>query len=227
VQQLLVSKKPGLFDAAPDVPAKPPARPPAKDGAGGDRTAGSAAPAATSTAAAAGQAGSAANPAAQVVVPAADPPPAAQDPSPWTPDVIMLMFKEIVTALLALAIVGFTLLMAWNMVALAGDTTRLNNAKDLLLLMLSLAGVAVGYYFGRVPADARASQAQQQAASATEHRAQVSAAADNLARQVDEIVPRAAATRAAGAAMDDESMAQLQRMRAAARQLSMVANQHR
>ena len=36
------------------------------------------------------------------------------------------------------------------------------DAKDVLLLLLGLAEVVVGCYFGRVPAHARASQAQEQ-----------------------------------------------------------------
>ena len=36
----------------------------------------------------------------------------------------------------------------------------MEDAKDILLLLIGLAGVVIDYYFGRVPADARTTQAQ-------------------------------------------------------------------
>jgi hypothetical protein len=81
----------------------------------------------------------------------------------WTPDWYLQAFKEVVTAILGLAIVLYSLIMANNAFNFAGDETRMSDAKDVLLLMLGLSGVVLGYYFGRIPADARATQAQEQA----------------------------------------------------------------
>jgi len=71
-------------------------------------------------------------------------------------------FKEVVTALLGGAIVGLTLYLALKTFYYAGDATKYSNAKDILTIMLTVAGVVVGYYFGRVPADALAAQSQDQ-----------------------------------------------------------------
>jgi hypothetical protein len=70
--------------------------------------------------------------------------------------------KEGVTALLGVGIVGYTLYMTYRAFGMAGDPTRMGDAKDLLAYLSSFAGLVVGYYFGRVPADARTVQAQQQ-----------------------------------------------------------------
>jgi hypothetical protein len=42
----------------------------------------------------------------------------------------------------------------------------MEDAKELLATMTGLSGVVIGYYFGRVPGESRASQAQQQMATA-------------------------------------------------------------
>jgi hypothetical protein len=83
--------------------------------------------------------------------------------------------REIVTALLAAAIVVIAL---WMLVdtyiggstVWRGDETATralelayNRQKDVLLLALSLLGTVTGYYLGRVPAELRAQQAQQTA----------------------------------------------------------------
>ena len=63
------------------------------------------------------------------------------------------LMKEVVTALLGVIIVGFTLVMGWKAFSYVGEQQKMSDAKDVLLLMLGLAGVVIGYYFGRVPAD--------------------------------------------------------------------------
>jgi hypothetical protein len=81
------------------------------------------------------------------------------------------------------------------------DQQKMSDAKDILLLMLGLAGVVIGYYFGRVPADARATQAQQQADSAHAHAERVSTEANAMAEQIDHVLegaPSGAAARGAG-----------------------------
>jgi hypothetical protein len=57
--------------------------------------------------------------------------------------------------------------------------------------MLGLAGVVVGYYFGRVPADARVAQAQQQANAATTQTKEISARAQSVADEIDEALDAA------------------------------------
>ena len=103
----------------------------------------------------------------------------------WTPEQKMQAFKEVVTAILALIVVGYTLHLSWTTFGYVGQEKKMADAKDLLLLMLGLSGVVIGYYFGRVPADARASLAQEQATTATAHSAEVGAKAEAMA---DEIV---------------------------------------
>jgi len=109
----------------------------------------------------------------------------------WTPDLLIQGFKELVTALLGVMVVLYTLLLAGTALSYAGDATKMSNAKDILLLVLGLAGVVIGYYFGRVPADARATQAGEQADQANAQAAEVSARAGAAADQVDEMMGRA------------------------------------
>jgi hypothetical protein len=148
--------------------------------------------------------------------------------SPWTPEVIIQAFKEVITALLGLAVVGYTLILAGNTLALVGQPQKLSDAKDILTLVLGLAGVVVGYYFGRVPADARASQAQQQANEATAQAEQVSAQAQVVADEVDDVMDRVARSsvtaRGAGApALDPALAADLHRIRDDLRSLSKMS----
>jgi hypothetical protein len=95
------------------------------------------------------------------------------------------------------------------------------------MLMLGLAGVVVGYYFGRVPADARAAQAQDQANAATAQTEQVNAQAQAIAGQVeqvmDKITPAAAATRDIDAPADAGISADLLRIRDNLRSLAAVS----
>lgn len=146
----------------------------------------------------------------------------------WTPEVVIQAFKEVVTALLGLAVVIYTLILAGNTLALVGQPEKLSDAKDVLLLILGLAGVVVGYYFGRVPADARASQAQQQANDATAQAEQVNAQAQVIADEVDAVVDRmvrpAVAARGAEPAAEDVALAaDLHRIRDDLRSLSKLS----
>jgi hypothetical protein len=100
----------------------------------------------------------------------------------WTPEQVIQVFKEVVTALLGLILVGYPLALANNTYAFVGDNQKMSDAKDVLLIMQGLAGVVIGYYFGRVPADARATQAQQQANTATAQAEQVRA--DSASRSI-------------------------------------------
>ncbi|MCX6694575.1 MAG: hypothetical protein NT074_08555 [Methanomicrobiales archaeon] len=71
----------------------------------------------------------------------------------------LLLFKEGVTAVIAFAIIGATLLFFGIVAGYVGDPLKITDAKDLLVILTGLAGVVLGYYFGRVPADARAIRA--------------------------------------------------------------------
>jgi len=82
--------------------------------------------------------------------------------------------KEVITGLMALSILGFGLYMLASLFATGGrvpskdlDAAALKEAferqKDVLLYGLSLVGTVLGYYFGRVPAELHAQQAQRRA----------------------------------------------------------------
>jgi hypothetical protein len=75
--------------------------------------------------------------------------------------------REIVTATLGIAIVGFTLAMTGLAFSMAGEGPRMQDAITVLTLLFGLAGVVVGYYFGRVPAEARAMEAHERADTAS------------------------------------------------------------
>lgn len=137
------------------------------------------------------------------------------------------LMKEVVTALLGVIIVGFTLVMGWKAFSYAGEQQKMSDAKDVLLLMLGLAGVVIGYYFGRVPADARATQAQQQADSANAHAEQVSSEANAMAEQIDHVLggtPSGAAARGAGSKSPEAAASDLTHIRDKLRE---VANRGR
>jgi hypothetical protein len=112
--------------------------------------------------------------------------------APWTPELKLQLFKEIITALLGLVIIGFTLWFALRCFYLAGNTKKIGDAKDLLTILLGIAGVVVGYYFGRVPADARAAQASNRADTAVRQREQVKAQARGISGQLDNILANGA-----------------------------------
>lgn len=117
----------------------------------------------------------------------------------WSSEQWIQLIKESVTALVGLAIVLYTLYIAGQTFVFVGDEKKIADAKDVLLLLLGLAGVVVGYYFGRVPADARTTQAQQHADAANARAEQVSARAEAAADQVDAILDKASEPAAAGA----------------------------
>ena len=121
----------------------------------------------------------------------------------WTPEQKIQGFKELVTAILGVLILLCTLILAGLTFRYVGEPAKITAAKDILQILLGVAGVVVGYYFGRVPADARAAQAQEQANAATAQTEQVNAQAQAVADQVeqvmDKITPAAAETRDIGA----------------------------
>src|SRR5260370_27636825 len=106
----------------------------------------------------------------------------------WTPELIIQLIKEIVCAAMGLLLIAYTVYMVNNVLGMVGNTPKLNDAKDLLLLLLSLTGEVLGYYFGRVPADARASQAQKQATVATAHSYEISDIAKGVSDQITKMI---------------------------------------
>ena len=104
------------------------------------------------------------------------------------PDLILQAFKEIVTAVLGLMLVGWTVSLTQRTFTYVGDPAKISDAKDVLLLALGLAGVVVGYYFGRVPADMRATQAQQQANTASANAEEMRSQVHNSAEQIDQML---------------------------------------
>ena len=154
-------------------------------------------------------------------------------PKQWTPELIIQFFKEVVTALMGLSLIAYTLYMLNSVLGLVGDANKLTSAKDLLLLLLSLTGVVLGYYFGRLPADARAAQAQQQAVSATSKTAQIGVHANQLNQQLDNLdkavtrgkdaVTRSGASIGAGGQDLTTAQNEIQRLREGLRQLSDMA----
>jgi hypothetical protein len=136
----------------------------------------------------------------------------------WTPDVIMSAFKEAVTATIGLVLIAFTVYLAIRTIGFAGKPKKVADSKDVLQLMLGLAGVVLGYYFGRVPADARATQATQQAVAASERAARVAAKGDELASKVEGTLGGAAITRGGG--VSDEDLADIRQAHAELRALA-------
>jgi|SRR6185312_8105505 len=104
---------------------------------------------------------------------------------PWPPELKIQFFKEVFTAVLALVIVGATTVTAFLSFNMVGDATKMGDAKDLLTIMLGVAGVVLGYYFGRVPSDARAAQATNRADAAVIQSEQMKTKAKNLAGEMD------------------------------------------
>lgn len=106
----------------------------------------------------------------------------------WMPDQILQALKEIVTAVMGLLVVGYTVYLTGRTLDLVDKPASMTAAKDVLLLMMGLAGVVIGYYFGRIPADSRASQAIAQATEATVHSEKVGTQAQLLADQMDDLL---------------------------------------
>ena len=77
-------------------------------------------------------------------------------------------FREYVAALISLLIIGgalFMLAQAFRFVA--SDDGSFERVKDLLLFINPLLGVVIGYYFNKVSTEARAESAESSALSAT------------------------------------------------------------
>jgi hypothetical protein len=109
-------------------------------------------------------------------------------PRSWTPDVVMLAGKEVITAIIALVIIGSTIALMARSFGLIGNASHITQAKDLIGIMLGLVGTVIGYYFGRVPAEARATSATARADQATAEKERVKANARSIAYDLDGIM---------------------------------------
>jgi hypothetical protein len=78
------------------------------------------------------------------------------------PEQRILIRRERVTNWLALAIVSSTIFSVLWSFRYVSDPDQMDNAKTVIAAMSGLAGVVIGYYFGRGPGEARASQANDQ-----------------------------------------------------------------
>lgn len=105
--------------------------------------------------------------------------------SAWTPELKMVWIKEIVAAILGIALVGSTIaLVAYSLTL---SPTKMPLAAPLVQVLVGLTGVVLGYYFARIPADARASLAQQRADSATAEVNSMHNTMRTMARKIDDM----------------------------------------
>jgi hypothetical protein len=109
-------------------------------------------------------------------------------PRSWRPDVVMQAGKEVITAIIALVIIGSTIALVARSFGLIGNASHITQAKDLIGIMLGLVGTVIGYYFGRVPAEAQATSATARADQATAEKERVKAKARSLADDLDGIM---------------------------------------
>ena len=150
----------------------------------------------------------------------------------WTPEQKIQGFKEVVTAILGVLVLACTVYLVVRTFYYVGEQEKMANAKDILQILLGVAGVVVGYYFGRVPADARAAQAQEQANAATAETEQISAqtqaAADAVEEVMDKITPSVPTARGGAAPPPDTLIAEnLQKIRDKLRGIAAVSRRHR
>ena len=100
---------------------------------------------------------------------------------------VIQLVKEVVTAILGIMILVFTLVLIARTFGLIdlGDEEKLAEGKEILQILLGLAGVVLGYYFGKVPADAQAARARDEANAANERSRALTARAGDLAEELD------------------------------------------
>jgi hypothetical protein len=110
---------------------------------------------------------------------------------PMSAETIIMILKEAVTALIALLLVWTTILVITSLLGFVGDELRMTQAKDLLSVLTGLMGVVLGYYFGRIPAEAHAAQAQQQANQAVAQGEQAKAHSDVISARAEELADQA------------------------------------
>jgi hypothetical protein len=102
-----------------------------------------------------------------------------------TPEERRQSYRELVTHVLALAIVLSTIFVGLWSLRFLGDGAEMEDSRALLAAMSSLSGVVLGYYFGRVPAEARAAQAQEAMNNAMADRGVMRADMQRMKAQMD------------------------------------------
>jgi hypothetical protein len=128
-------------------------------------------------------------------------------PAPrWTPELDIQLFKEVVTAVIGVIIIAFTAYLALKSTGVAGDAEKSKDVQNVLSLMIGLAGVVLGYYFGRVPAEAQATQARKEATAAAAGAEAVGIKGEALAAEVDRVLGAQVPTRGGPQAPDMENM---------------------
>lgn len=122
----------------------------------------------------------------------------------WTQEQVIQLVKEGVTAILGILILVFTLVLVFKTFELIGnpDKTQLAAGKDILQILLGLAGVVLGYYFGKVPADAQAARARDEANAANDRSRAVTARAGELAEELDALLDQPAGEKAREATLN-------------------------
>lgn len=98
--------------------------------------------------------------------------------------------RELFAGLLACAVVGAMLAVALGALGQVGNGDNVQQAKDLLTVLIGPAGVVLGYYFGRAPAETAAAQASQRADDAQADRDAVKARVRNAERSLTEEIAR-------------------------------------
>lgn len=81
--------------------------------------------------------------------------------------------KELITGIMGIIIILVTLTMVVATIFTVSNVETHAAVKDALLFMNGLVGVVLGYYFGRVPGDTRANQAENQSRTALRERDRV------------------------------------------------------
>lgn len=97
--------------------------------------------------------------------------------------------KEIVSALLALLLVGSAIAIMYHIAMLDGAASQdqYQRLSGLLQVAVGLAGTATGYYFGRVPAEKTAAAAQKSASEAQKSLADATGSAAKSAVEKDKL----------------------------------------
>jgi len=83
------------------------------------------------------------------------------------PEFVLRLFRERVAAIIALAIVVGSFVMIGLALSFVSDAEQFSRAKDLLLFVNPILGVALGYFFNKFTSDARAETAELAAQSAS------------------------------------------------------------
>jgi hypothetical protein len=114
------------------------------------------------------------------------PPPSTVTPQPPSE------LKEYVAALLSIAIVAVTLVLLWRLFK-AGDSWE--QQSSIVQLVVGFTGTVTGYYFGRIPAERAATNAQQAANTANQSLLSTAAVAQQTAANEQRIRSQVAEVR--------------------------------